>query len=421
MTATPADYYDKPARRWYALAILVLIYSCHYLDRSVVGVLVEPIKAEFALSDSQIGLLTGLVYGAAFAAAGIPLGMLIDKLNRRNLLCIILVLWSGLTALSGRAQNFTQLLIARVGVGATESGGSPASMSMISDIFPPNQRATAVGFFFVSSALGMLLSNMGGGWVAEHWGWRTAFFVAGVPGIILAIVLFLTVREPPRRTAKSDAGSGLLATFAFIGRDPALRTLLPGMVLWAFCASSAAAFTVAFLQRSHGLSIAEAGAVAAITMGVFSALGAVTGGFLSDRMAQKGIHRALWFLTLSTVATAITALAAITVPDLLLCIVLSAIWHFIAGFYFGPSYGLAISIAPPQMRGTSISILQVGANLLGYGFGPYFTGILSDLYSGPDSLRYSLATVISLYFVVAILFGFAAHSVQKNPGATQVT
>lgn len=419
MTSDSAsDPYVKSSRRWYALGVLLLIYSCHYLDRSIVGVLVEPIKAEFALSDSQMGLLTGLAYGAAFALVGIPMGILADRGNRRTILASILVVWSGLTALSGFVQSYAQLLLARAGVGAAESGGSPTAMSMISDIFPPNQRSTAVGFFFLSTAVGLLLANAAGGLIAEHHGWRAAFWAAGAPGIVLALVLLFTVPEPKRgRHEAAGDKAGLFASIGFILQHKTLRPLFTGMILWAFCAASGAAFTVAFLQRSHGMSIAEAGFVSAIASGAFGAIGAATGGMISDRLAKRSARLPCWFLSAGSAATATLALAAIFAPTIALCAVFLMLWHLVAGFYLGPSYGLAISLAPPRMRATTISVLQVGANLLGYGAGPFLTGVLSDAFRGPDSLRHSMAVIVSIYFIVALLFAFAARSAPREAGA----
>jgi predicted MFS family arabinose efflux permease len=284
-------------------------------------------------------------------------------------------------------------------------------MSMISDIFPPQQRATAVGFFFLSTALGLLLANAAGGLIAERFGWRAAFWAAGAPGIVLAIVLMLTVREPKRgRHDAGDEKAGLLASIGYIAGHAAMRPLFIGMVLWAFCAASAAAFTVAFLQRSHGLSIAEAGFVSAIASGAFGAIGAAAGGMIADRLARRDPRAPYWFLAFGSAATACLALGAIFAPTILACALLLMAWHLVAGLYLGPSYGLAISLAPPRMRATSISILQVGANLLGYGVGPFLTGLLSDLFRGADSLRYSMACIVALYFVVAVLFAHAARA-----------
>ncbi|WP_157889086.1 MFS transporter [Herminiimonas arsenitoxidans] len=202
-----------PAKSWYALSILTMIYSCHFLDRTMISIIVEPVRAEFHLHDSQIGLLTGLAYGATFAIAGIPIGLLIDRVNRIKLLAILVTIWSGMTILSGIANSYIHLLLARMGVGASEAGGSPASLSLISDLFPPSKRSTAVGYFFLSNAIGATLSIIIGGFVTAQYGWRTAMLLAGIPGIILAAVLILTVRNPKRgcyRHQWHSTGSGCL-------------------------------------------------------------------------------------------------------------------------------------------------------------------------------------------------------------------
>jgi MFS family permease len=214
----------------YTLFILMLTYSCNVMDRNILTMVLEPIRHEFALSDTQLGLLSGLSFAIFYAVAGLPLGLAADRLNRRNLIFVCLTLWSGMTALCGMAGSFVQLLVARIGVGVGEAGGGPPAMAMISDLFSAKRRATAISAFYLASPLGSLVSFAGGGWLAQHYGWRTAFYAAGVPGLILAAVLILTVREPPR--GLSDVKSEATPAAA---HKPSLRRLgrryLVGLVL----------------------------------------------------------------------------------------------------------------------------------------------------------------------------------------------
>ena len=183
---------------WYALAVMVLIFSCNFLDRAVLSLVAEPVRKEFGLSDSQLGVLNGFAFGLMFAVAGIPIGLLVDRVNRSRLLACMVFLWSGATAACGLAQSYVWLLIGRMAVGAAESGGAPTSYSLMSDYFPPRQRSTAVGFYYLGGAVGGLMCWLVGSRVAAHYGWRAALYVAAVPGITLAVLAFTTLREPKR-------------------------------------------------------------------------------------------------------------------------------------------------------------------------------------------------------------------------------
>lgn len=178
-----------PFHSWYTLGLLTLIYLCHAVDRSVISIVLEPLKQEFGISDSQVGILTGLAYATLYALAGIPIGYLIDRRNRRNLLAVLVAVWSACTVACGFAQNYWHLLTARLTVGAAEAGGAPTALSIISDLFPPDRRSTAISIFWVSTALGTAVSFAIGGLVAAEYGWRAAFFVAGLPGLLLVILL----------------------------------------------------------------------------------------------------------------------------------------------------------------------------------------------------------------------------------------
>jgi len=399
---------------WRALALLFLIYSCHYLDRSIVGVVVEPVRKEFGLSDSQIGLLTGLVYGIAFCVAGLPLGLLVDRVSRKRLLAGMLVAWSGLTALSGLAQNYAQMVWARAAVGAAEAGASPAAMSLISDFFPPSRRATATGLFFLSTSFGMAISNGFGGLITAEWGWRAAFFVAGVPGLILAAMLMLLVKEPPRGRfeAPTDhvARTGFGEALRVILADRRLLCVMLGLIVMAFCAAAKAAFVVAFLMRVHGLDVREAGALVALGAGLFGALGTLSGGLIADRLARRSASGPVWLIVTGATLTGIFGLAYTLAPPLAAAVAFLLIGQFVGTLHMGPAYALSATAAPPAVRGTAIAILQVGANLVGYGLGPFVAGVLSDFFAGGDSLRWSLATISCFYLLAALSFAVAARS-----------
>ncbi len=188
--------------RWYVLSVLVVVYIFNFIDRSILGILLEPIKQDLGASDTAMGFLGGIAFAAFYTILGIPIARMADKGVRRNVIVVCLTIWSVATALCGLAQNFVQLLFARMGVAVGEAGGSPPSHSMISDLFPADKRATALAIYALGIPIGSMIGNLGGGWINEWFDWRTAFFVVGLPGVALALFVRFTVREPPRGVAE---------------------------------------------------------------------------------------------------------------------------------------------------------------------------------------------------------------------------
>lgn len=270
------------------LVVLTLIATVQFFDRALMVVVMEPIKREFALSDSQLGLLAGFSYAAAFALAGIPLGWLADRVNRRNLLALLLVMWSSMVALAGSAGSFAALVATRVGIGAADAGGQPCSVSTIADLYPQDKRAAAVAVFYVGVPLGMLLGFMAGGFIAAQYGWRTGFYVAAVPGVVLALCLLLFTREP--RRGEADAGAhdapppSLTATLRFMRGQSSLMLVMAASVLVTASSSAMMSWIGSLLVRSHGLSLQQVGLVTAFCMGGVGALGTLAAGLLADRL-----------------------------------------------------------------------------------------------------------------------------------------
>lgn len=405
---------------WYALLVLTFINSCHYLDRTVVSIVIEPIRKEFLLTDGQLGLLTGMAYGLTFALAGLPLGYLVDRVNRRNLLVGLVVVWSGFTALAGFAQSFVHLLLARMGVGAAEAGGSPTSMSIIADLFPPKLRSTAMGAFFLSMAIGGAISAFIGSYVAVHHGWRAAFFIAGIPGVLCALLFLTTVREPARggmdaAAKQPDVTPGVLETLRFVKGQRALVHLLFAMPLSVMAISAISAWLVAFFMRGHGLELKDASILAGINFGVFAALGSIAGGLLSDRLGRQSPRRRIAFAGIACLVGVPLTLGAVLVLNTSVAV---AFWFALSVCAFAtipPAFGSLVSLVKPRMRGITLSLIQVVTNLIGYGVAPYLTGVLSDWYGGPQSLRYALLTVIGVTLVWAMAhFLLAARNFERD-------
>jgi len=387
---------------WYALAILTLVYTLHSVDRSVMSVVIEPVKAEFRLTDSQIGILTGLAYGCTYAIASLPLGYLIDRVERRKLLSILVAVWSGCTAFCGIAQNYMALLFARLAVGMAEAGGAPTSISIISDLFPPRRRTTAISIFWASTALGTAASFIVGSIVAVHYGWRAAFMLAGLPGLALAAILFFTVTEPPREGATNRDGNrdgaptvGETLRYA-LARKLFVHNFI-GMTLNSMMLSGVLVWQASFMVRVHHLSLEHAGLLAGLAVGLFGGVGALAGGPLGDRMYKRGGVAALPLA--AGVATFIAVMTGIvfTLSGSVLVATISLVGFELVGrTYVGPAYSAAVGSLQPRMRGLCISAVQVATNLIGYGFGPYLAGVVSDRMGGANGIRWGLATLMLL-------------------------
>jgi predicted MFS family arabinose efflux permease len=402
---------DQVARGgWYALVIMMLIFSCHWLDRAVLSLVAEPVRKEFGLSDSQLGLLTGFVFGLMFAIAGIPIGLLVDRINRSRLLATMVFLWSSATAACGLAQNFVALLVGRMAVGAAEAGGAPTSLSLMSDYFPARLRSTAVGVYYLGGAVGGLMIYLVGSKVAAHHGWRAALLVSSVPGITLALIAFATLREPVRggtelrpRSVVGDRPVGLMAALRLIASNRALLYLFGAAPLTSAAAAAAGGWLPPFFMRSHGMSISSAGLILAIAGGGFGALGSTLGGALADRVALTDATRRTGFgavvMLLAVPALLVAILSVADAPAIALTF-LSFALIFAA---LPVSFGSMLTLTAPRIRGITGATMQGASNLLGYGLGPLAVGVLSDKLGGANSLRYALAIVSTVCCVGAAL------------------
>lgn len=398
--AQPSAAEPRSAMRWYALGLFTLGYALNIGDRYVVSTLIEPIKAEMGLSDSGVGFLTGVSLAIFYVTLGIPLAVLADRSNRRNLLAAAVAAWSVMTALCGQAQTFVQLMLARFGVGVGEAGGTPPSASLISDLFGPQQRSLAFSIFALGAPLGAWLGSEFAGNVAEQYGWRVAFTVLGVPGILLALVILLTLREPVRgrldRVGVSNAAPHRLReTLRFLWRNSSVFHVIAAGTVLTFWSWGLIWWTPAFLMRSHGLSVGEAGAL----LGPIHLVGG-TGALLVTAalmylQAFRDPRRIMRF-------SALVALVA-TVPSILVyagdrSLVVPMLWILIPAtyFYIGPLMGVLQNLVPGGMRAQAMAILLFTANVANLVIAPQLLGFASDVLTmttglGADSLRWVLA------------------------------
>lgn len=409
--------------RWYALALLTSAQICHYIDRNVISVAVEPMRREFNLSDSQVGMLGGLAYAVAFALAALPMGYLVDRINRRNLLAAIMVCWSALTATSGFAQSHAQLLLARMGVGASEAGGHPTAVSLIADYFGPRQRSTALGVWYLSAGLGSATIFIVGGYVVQTYGWRHAFYLAGIPGLAVALLVLLTLREPPRgqteiQAQSSEPAASLREALTYVLARPAILHLIAGIMLASAMTSAFALWTMSFFVRVHGMKISDIGVWIALGLGLVGTIVPLISATLADRVAapRSGPRpERLAFVSAGTAAcVVIIATAMALTRDTPIALALMCAWAGLMLAHNGPANGLLISLFRPRMRGVVAATAQILTALTGVGVGPYLVGVLSDLYGGSDSLRWAIVTGMVVNLWAAIHFLLAGLAVRRD-------
>jgi predicted MFS family arabinose efflux permease len=384
------------AYSYYVLAVLVAMNAFNFVDRQIVSVLLQQIKEEFAVSDELLGLLTGAAFVLVHAVVGIPIARWADRGSRRNIIAIGVLVWSALTALSGAARSFGQLLVLRVGVGIGEAAGTPPAHSLISDYFPPERRARALSIFAMGLYAGIMFGYLLAGWVGELFGWRMTFVVVGLPGLLIAALVYFTVREPPRETVA--AAQPLREVIAYLISKPAYYFLLAAASLHAAAGYSMAQWAPTFLVRVHDFSYGEVGTALGLLTGIFGAAGALTGGALADRLGKRDVRAYAW------VAAAAAFLALPFGAWFLLAD--SATWAlaafaphiFASGLYTGPLYAMNQSLAKPRMRATAVAIQLFMASIIGGGVGPWAVGRMSDQFRpqmGDDGIRWAILIVLA--------------------------
>ncbi len=404
------------------LIVLTLIATVQFFDRALMVVILEPLKQEFSLTDAQLGFLSGFSYAAAFALAGIPFGWMADRGNRRNLLAALLAIWSALVAFAGSANSFMALVLTRVGIGAADAGGQPCSVSIISDLYPTQRRASAVAIFFVGVPLGMASGFIVGAIVAGQLGWRTAFYVAAAPGVLLTILLLLLVKEPKRGASdglqeSKDNAPPLSETFAFMRSQKSLVYLMAASVLVTASSSAMMSWIGSLLVRVHGLSLENVGLLTGLCMGGFGAIGTLVFGWVADRQGAKDMRNQPRMMAIAAAVIAVSGTAVSLLPTVLGAAISLALFASMVAGLNGPTYALTQSLVKVRMRGTSMSTLVVLLNLIGVGVGPALAGILSDQFAaafGAESVRWAMVCVLMMNIPAVVLFVRCAHTIQDD-------
>ncbi len=380
------------------LILFVVVYVINFIDRQIFSILIEPIREEIYLSDTQLGLLGGIAFAIFYTFAGIPIARWADVGTRKNIVALAMVIWSGMTMFTATAKGFGSLLVARIGVGIGEAGCSPPIHSLISDYYPEKQRATALSTYALGIPIGGAIGTLAGGWIGEYFGWRTAFLVVGLPGILVAMVVYLTVKEPPRGFSEPDGVPvakeqvPFLDTLKFMWSLKSFRHLSFAGALHAFVGYGVALFIPSFFIRVHGFGLAETSTYLFL-IGLTGMIGTYLGGFLGDRYGERDKR---WYMGIPGIATFMSvpfALLFYTTGDPYLALVLAIPAYILGPMYLGPTFGMTQTLVPPAMRATASAILLFILNLIGLGLGPVFAGFLSDTLRpeyGEESIRYSL-------------------------------
>jgi MFS family permease len=373
---------DDGLYRYVVVAMLALAYMLNFVDRQLLSILVEPIKAELALSDTQMGLLTGLMFALFYTLFGIPVAMIADRKNRIRLVAIACATWSLFTALSGFARGFAGLAIARVGVGIGEAGCSPPSYSILSDYFPPEQRGRALALYVLGIPAGTFVGTLAGGSIAAEYGWRAAFFALGAAGLLFTPLLLIIVREPPRGRYDPErevaTTAGLNEALAFFWRSKLFLLTALSCGLTAFCGYGLLAWAPAYLIRVHGMTLDQMGGSFAVASAGAMVLAAWIGAWISDR---AGARDPVNYATLPGLAVLASAPFLVVFPlagtwALSLALLVPAM--IFTAIYFVPALALLQNRTPPNYRATVSSVLLFLINLIGLGCGPLFVGALSD-------------------------------------------
>lgn len=408
--------------KWYTLGALTTMYVFSFIDRQILVILQESIKADLGLMDWHLGMLSGISFAIFYVVLGIPIARLADKGNRRNIVAIALATWSLMTAISGAAQNFTHLLLARIGVAVGEAGGSPPAHSMISDIFPPQQRATALSIYSMGINFGVLFGFIIGGWVNDFFGWRTVFFVIGVPGILWALVIRFSITEPRRGQSEhvtvESVAPPIKAVFALLWSRKSFRHLSLAAALHAFVGYGVGQWIASFFIRTYALeSTGELATWLGLISGTAGAAGTFLGGYLCDRFGVKDKRWYVWLPAAATLAAVPFSLTVYLLNDYHTALWVYLVPVFLGAMYLGPTIAMTHGIVSLRMRALASAILFFVLNLIGMGIGPLFTGILSDALSvhyGDQGLRYALVAVVLVYGWSTFHYLMAGRTIRED-------
>ena len=406
-SAVPTASLPLPGHRS-TLTLLMLAYTLSMCDRMILSILFPDIKAEFGLTDTQLGFLGGISFALFYATMGLPIAKLSDQYSRKRIIIASLIIFSIMTALGGMATGFISLLVFRIGVGIGEAGVNPASHSIIADYFPPQRRAFAMAILMLGGSFGMMFGFVGGGFIAEAYNWRIALVSVGVPGLLLAVVMARSLREPGRGTYEIETPPPpppIRTTAATMWANPAMRHLIAGGIAVGLMGYGFTQWLPTFFMRTHDLSQSQTGMLMAGLFGISGAIGALAAGKWFDRLSTRGFQHGMRMLAIVPFFTGPFFIMGLLADDLTTAILLFIIPGFAGNYAIGPTIAMVQTLSPVHMRAVSSAIKMLCLNLIGMGLGPLLVGVLSDLLTpehGEDALSVALAffTLVGLWGTV---------------------
>ncbi len=415
--------YKNPHYRYLVLGILTTVYVSNFVDRQVINVLASYIIEDLAISDGQFGMLSGLAFACIYTTLGIPIARWADISNRRNVIAISVTIWSIMTAACGAAQNFSQLFLARFGVGIGEAGGSPPAHSIVSDIFPAHQRATALSVYSLGVYGGILVGTVGGAYLVQFFDWRIAFVVVGLPGIFLALLVRFVIKEPPRGMAearKDVAPPGFFRVVGFLWERKSFRHLSFACALHAFVTYGMGNFMPLFLGRVHGMPILDVGLYYGLIAGIGGLAGTFFGGWMSDRMANNTGDKT-WYVWIPFIST-LLAIPFALITFLLMPTGITAAFSYLlpvfaGGWYLAPCIASTHFLVGIRMRAMASAVLLFVLNLIGLGLGPMLTGFVSDYLTpsyGDNALRYAMSITVMVNLWCALHYYWATRTIRAD-------
>jgi len=429
------------AYRRYAMFLLLLICIINYLDRQVVYILGEPIKEELQLADWQLGLLSGLAFGLLYTFLGLPIARLAERANRPLIIASATGIWSVFTVACAYVTSFNQLLLARVGVGVGEAGCTPPAHSLIVDTAPPEKRSSALAFYGMGPPLGGLLGMAFGGLIADAYGWRTAFLLAGAPGLLFAALAAVTLVEPRKRLASAAAQirektPSMLATLKYLWSKESYRYMAVAQVLKVFIQLGYAPFLASFYLRNHTQeleahaaslgatfgydlgAIGLLGIVLGLSNGLGGALGVWFGGVMADRFGSRDVRNYVRIPAIAAIAGIPVFVMAMLVDSALISLLLISLHGFIVSIWYGPAFAAAYSVSPGNMRATNSALLLFLGNLFGLGLAPLGVGIISDVLGASmgagEGLRWALVILAMIGFLTAWLYWRSGRTLRED-------
>lgn len=387
------------------LAILLAVFAVNYMDRQILAILIEPIKAELGLTDTQAGVLYGFTFALFYSTLGIPIARIADRADRVGIILGSLTLFSIMTAVSGLVVSYWQLLLARIGVAVGEAGTNPPSQSIIADLYPLPRRTRAMAIFTLGPHVGVLLSFAIGGLAAHWWGWRAAFVIAGILGLIVAILGKIWLREPSRTADVATGGASMAIVMRELWRHRSIRHIFAGAAVVSTAVAIVMGWTPAFLIRTHELDVASVGLLLALVLGVLGAFGTLAGGILADALGKTHPGARLKSVAIGLLVMTPAWAVALQSTDTRVAIVGLVTGGALVAIHVAPSYAMVQSLAPINGRALAASLLLFVANVLGVGFGPVVVGWVSDVLEpryGAESLG------IAMLFVLLPVYAWGA-------------